>query len=514
MSDLRRAGLRRWAGVAVVVLQAALWQMPSSPAHAQPCPPGLVPDREGAPSAGPACGLPEDRRYGPTALESGRCPGLPDAFSAAYFVASSAEFDAAYASVKPGEAIIVRNGTYSGSSSLKTLSKHGTASAPIYILSQSLYGADLQGSFLRFHVKGSRHVIAGFKWSNPATNTMVTVDGPDNRVACNLATSSSAQGTFILTNSQGTADRLEVDNNILKGLFRGLRFHRCNPTLSSCTKNSLGIRVHHNTFRDVPADPDPSVDREAILVGLGYHAVEGVKTYNANGNNMNMIIENNLFDGWNGEEELISIKSSRNIVRNNCVRNAPDTYMVVRLGDNNLLTGNWQEGGRGAHRVSGVGNYFIFNYQAKKTAGSYAFRPHQGSKSGSLYTYRQASNNVWRYNVFGNVNGWIQVRDRISTHVDAPRGNVFANNAVYSTTFMGSDAPGSGSYSNLDRTWTESQFRSNNKWGSNSVVKKTLASSHCGNATLFSGPGGSTAVVPKNTNLLYQGDIKPPSWWQ
>ncbi|MFU8814848.1 MAG: chondroitinase-B domain-containing protein [Pseudomonadales bacterium] len=447
-----------------------------------------------------------DRQYGPTQIVDGKCPKIPSTFPKVYMVSSSAAFDTAYASVKPGEAIIVRNGTYSGGSTLKTLSKNGTSSAPIYILSQGLHGADFHGSFLRFHVKGSRHVIAGFRWTNPTSSTIITVDGPDNRVACNVARSTSAKGTFLLTNSIGRSDRLEVDNNVLRGLFRGMRFHRCNPTQSSCTKNSMGIRVHHNAFRDVAADSDPSVDREAILLGLGYHAVEGVKTYNANGNNMGMIVENNLFDGWNGEEELISIKSSRNIIRNNCVRNAPNTYMVVRLGDNNLITGNWQEGGRGAHRISGTGNYFVFNYQAKKTSGSYAFRPHQGSKSGSLYTYRQASNNVWRYNVFSNFDGWMQVRNRMATHVDAPKGNLFADNLLFSTTFK-------HNYSNLDGTWRETQFRSNNQWGSNSRVSRTLAASQCGNAALFSGPGGSGAVVKGNSRLLTSADIRPPSWW-
>ncbi|MFU8814847.1 MAG: chondroitinase-B domain-containing protein [Pseudomonadales bacterium] len=500
--------------LAALALISVLALLGSAAAHAAPCPPALAGDSTHP--AGEACPsrIRNDASYGPVQISGGMCPNVPTSFPRVHTVASSAEFDTAYAAVKPGEAIVVQNGSYSGGSSLKTLTRHGTASAPIYILSQSLHGAEFRDSFLRFHVKGSRHVIAGFKWTNPGSGSIITVDGPDNRIACNVAHSNSAKGMFLLTNSLGLADRLEVDNNVLSGLFRGMRFHRCNPTLSSCTKNSMGIHVHHNTFRDVPADPDPSVDREAILLGLGYHAVDGVRTYNANGNDMGMIVENNLFDGWNGEEELISIKSSRNIIRNNCVRNAPGTYMVIRLGDNNLITGNWQEGGRGGHRISGTGNYFVFNYQAKRTNGSHALRPHQGSRSGDLYVYRQASDNVWRYNVFGNFNGWIQVRDRIgSVYVDSPRRNIFSDNLMYSTSFVGDDTRGSGSYSNVDGTWTETQYRNANTWNPNSVIPSKLPESECGNPALFSGPGGQSAMVPGRSQLLDPSDIRPPSWW-
>jgi len=545
-----------------------------------------------------------DDSYGPTQIVSGICPRIPTSFPRVYNVSSNSQFDAAYAAVRPGEAIIVRNGTYSGGSALKVLNRSGTSLAPIYILAQSVHGVDFRGSFMRFQIDGAYQVVAGFRWTNATTSDIFSVRGPNNRIACNAIY--SAGGAFLRTDSSGRAKRLEIDNNMLDNLNKGMVFNRCDPAVSSCTTNSTNIRVHHNRFQNVRANSNgqatiswinptrnvdgsiipatgagslnativqfgtctgsapnftfgtqqgeqvfnapatsgtltglvasanycfrarsrntfyelsgvsgavsraipPSVaDREAIQMGDAYFAYEGTRTYNADGNDLRMIVENNMFDGWNGAEQLITVKSSRNIIRNNCIRNAPDTHIVVRLGDDNLITGNWQEGGRGAYRISGRGNYFVFNYQAKRNSGSYAFRPHQGSRSGNQYTYRQASNGVWRYNVFANFGGWIQVRDRMNTHVDAPRGNVFSENAMYSTTYR---VP----YANLDGTWRESQFRSNNTWGSNTVVNRSLPASQCGNPALFAAPGGSGAVVPGNSRLLYTGDIRPPSWWQ
>ena len=251
-------------------------------------------------------------------------------------------------------------------------------------------------------------------------------------------------------------------------------------------------------------------------MGLGYYPAPGATVFNPDGTNMDMIIENNLFDGWNGEEELITIKSSHNIIRNNCVKNAPNTYFVNRLGDNNLITGNWQQGVRnGGMRISGAGTTYAFNYYSTSGHGAHAFRLHQGGYSGSLYTYLSADNAVLEYNVFNRLDHAMETRARLGgTFDDAPSGVVFQNNDFYSSAFVGGASASSSSYQNTDGTWTYSQFIANNTWGTNTVINSNLTDTDCGDPSLFDGPGTQGIThIPGNPNLLDPNDIYPPSWW-
>jgi hypothetical protein len=289
---------------------------------------------------------------------------------------------------------------------------------------------------------------------------------------------------------------------------------RCNPMQSSCTNNPIGAHIHHNTWKNKSRAGENG--HEALRLGSGYEEPPGVKLFSSDKSNLDAIVENNLFQNWNGEEELISIKSDHNIIRNNCIIGSQYSHIVVRHGKNNLITGNWADGVKEGIRISGRDNFYVFNYRRAYSGGN-MFRLHPGElfSDGSRFRYTDATRNVLRYNVSAKMDRIVETEPRLGgTHIfqKSPTENVISDNVLYSSSMSGSNVK--GSYLNNDGKWSESQFRANNEWGDNTIINRDLPSSQCGNAALFDGPGGSNANIPGSSKLLgAPSTISAPSWW-
>ncbi len=92
-------------------------------------------------------------------------------------VTSASQLQSALNAADPGETILVQNNTYSGTF---TISRSGTASAPITIRAQNQQQAIFQNS--TFNLNGDYIVLKGFIFQN----SKVTITGNHNRVARNL----------------------------------------------------------------------------------------------------------------------------------------------------------------------------------------------------------------------------------------------------------------------------------------------------------------------------------------
>ncbi|MFK7892355.1 MAG: chondroitinase-B domain-containing protein [Granulosicoccus sp.] len=494
---------------------------PSSPSVSDSAPPQ-------APAGGSVSSYP-DTQYGPT-IPGGRCPGIPDSFRNTTYVNSPNGLRDAVASAQPGDAVIVRNGTYNWNSAVAksdryergadrplVLNGYGTQSAPVYVLAESMHGVHFARSGVDWVLAGNHMVVAGFRFT---THGPLYVVNSDNRIACNTFTQTNSR---YITVDFNDADRTEIDNNDFNGSKgNAIIMWQCNPMSSGCTKNSKGAHVHHNVFRNKPF-ADGKNGHEAIVLGLGYSPLEGVRTHNVDGENLDAVIENNLFDRWNGETELITIKSSRNIIRNNCVINASASNFVVRFGNDNLITGNWMEGASGGIRMSGRRNLIVFNYKSRDSMDMFGFRFHTGESYPAsfrpnqnfdrLYTYIDASENVLVNNVLSGIKWLVETPRRINyVFQRKPTGNRIAGNDIYTDDFAGTNEAG-GYYDSGD-VYSESEFRRNNSWGYNQIRGYDLPPSQCGNANLFQGPGGNSATYQGTSNLLGgRQTIRAPSWW-
>jgi hypothetical protein len=486
-------------------------------ADAVPCPPKLFGASEDDSTCGkttnpPPDNAPSDTEYGPTQISGGQCPRIPQSFPATYQVTSESEFASAYAKVQPGEAIIIKDGSYTWGST-HSLDKKGTAERPIYIVYQNFRKALFSNNEATFRISGSHHIVAGFRFNSPK-KAVFEISGPDNRIACHYLQTGGGNG-YVTVDEGGAGDRLELDNNVFddhSGI--AVRILRCNPMSSSCTNNPVGAHIHHNTWKNKSRAGENG--HEAIRLGTGYSEPPGVKLFSTDLSNLDAVIENNLFQNWNGEEELISIKSDHNIIRNNCIIGSQYSNIVIRHGKHNLITGNWSDGVKEGIRISGRDNYYVFNYRRAYSGGS-MFRLHPGElfSDGSRFKYTDATGNILRYNVSGSMQRMVETEPRLDGSYifhQSPTGNIISDNVLFSSSVTGSNTK--GSYENRDGKWIESQFRSNNTWGNNTIINRDLPESQCGNPTLFDGPGGPSASVPGSSKLLGSpATISAPSWW-
>jgi len=116
--------------------------------------------------------------------------------------------------------------------------------------------------------------------------------------------------------------------------------------------------IHHNLFRDV-------------VKGASSNGFETLQLITENNpfdpppGRSNSIIEDNLFARWNGEGEIISIKSNGNWIRRNTFR-ASRGGLVLRHGDDNVVTHNYLlgdgEAGSAGIRIQGTGQVVLGNY--------------------------------------------------------------------------------------------------------------------------------------------------------
>ncbi|WP_246315781.1 S-layer homology domain-containing protein [Paenibacillus foliorum] len=112
--------------------------------------------------------------------------------------------------------------------------------------------------------------------------------------------------------------------------------------------------IEYNYFHDI--GPRVSNGLEAIRLGLsGLSLASGHVT-----------IQNNLFDGLNAEDEIISVKSSDNIIRYNTIRNSYGG-IVARHGHRNSFYGNFiigdgKKAGMGGFRIYGNEHKIYNNY--------------------------------------------------------------------------------------------------------------------------------------------------------
>jgi len=455
-----------------------------------------------------------DTEYGATVVSSSppsSCPKIPRSFPKTYTVTSLSQFTSAYNQMKAGEAIIIKNGTYSwGTITLgRTI---GTKEKPLYILAERLHEVNFGSNW---EITGQNHVIAGLR-----TQGRFTISGQNNRVACNYFKDA---GVIVsgLGPPKGNSSGAEIDNNIIDGNKPNnppMGFQRCDQRASNCTSNIKNIHIHHNTFKNKPKET--SNVNEAIMFGLGWKTAPGVKNYNKDGTHTDSIIENNFFDNWKGENELVSLKTGHNIIRNNCVTASSYGNFKNRSGDHNLYTGNWTESAR--FEMAGVNNFYAFNYVSASSftdvgirLSTGQIRPDSPAQYKGLYAYWEASDNTFTHNVFNNFKGLISVHDQLGSSykiTEIPSRNLITNNVIHSTRYDGSAT--AGGYYNRDGKTSESQFRNANDWRAQTVVSRDLADVSCGNKALFNGPGGSGASVPATPGLLGNpSTISAPSWW-
>ncbi|GAA4877275.1 hypothetical protein GCM10023310_66460 [Paenibacillus vulneris] len=196
----------------------------------------------------------------------------------------------------------------------------------------------------------------------------------------------------------------EVDHCYFKGKLHAGQLMRS-------MKYSSYNRIHTNYFVDVPAYGINGLEIIQVM-GIGSDGEPG----SAGGEHV--VIENNLFERADGEcEEVISIKSNHDVIRNNTFKDSIGG-LVIRSGHTTVVEGNWflggNVGGTKGIRITGEDNVISHNYLSglqgfaiSVMSGEYIDEPltpdwqpilREGTPLGRVPVYNWSRNNTIRHN--------------------------------------------------------------------------------------------------------------------
>jgi len=271
-------------------------------------------------------------------------------------VASSAELATALTGAQPGDCINLEDGSYT----FPVITARGTAEAPIVVGAAHLLKATVSAGDLV--MQGAAHlVVQGLTWNGAGT---ISLNDTDHGRISRFRIQRMENGKDWVT-VQGKSDHCRVDHNDF-----GPQNQVGNMVIVTGPHDEMGggyfaqhTRIDHNHFHDVHFSGGNGW--ETIRSGVDMLAF--TSTFS--------VIEQNLFVNDANDPEIVSLKSSDNVVRHNTLRRSNGQF-VLRGGNRDLVYGNYVLGDGLATakglRVSG-GNHRIFNNYIEGVSGSGIF---------------------------------------------------------------------------------------------------------------------------------------------
>jgi poly(beta-D-mannuronate) lyase len=266
-------------------------------------------------------------------------------------VATSSEAVAAVARARPGDEVVLADGEYRDFA-LK-LAGRGTAAQPIVLRAERPGGAVLTGS-PTIELTGEHLEVRGLAWRDCAFKAgirgAVNFNGARHSrlTDCSFANSTLPGGAPLVAFRNRASD-----NRVDHCRFVATRYRAVVVVVDDAALKSgppLRNRIDHNLFQDVP----PLKANGAETIQIGQRAIPHSDL------RPETIVEDNEFVRCDGEAEIISVKTSGNVIRHNVFRDCRGE-LVMRHGHENTLVGNRFEGGSGGIRLSGHGHVVTGN---------------------------------------------------------------------------------------------------------------------------------------------------------
>ena len=253
-----------------------------------------------------------------------------------------------------GGTFIVKNGTYNDFEA--TFEKMATAANPILIKAETIGGVTLTGESHFVFKKSSHITIEGFVIDGTGDSSLIKFEGCNNiRITRNvfeLTTSSSVKWVYIggVYNDntipfQFPSHDNRIDHNIFQNKNTPGHYITVDGTKDSndVYYQSQNDRIDHNYFKD--NSPRAVNEQESIRIGWS-------KMSNSSGYTT---VEFNLFENCDGDPEIVSVKSSDNIIRHNTFVGSYGT-LSLRHGNRNRIEGNYFFGNGKAIGTSTAGS--------------------------------------------------------------------------------------------------------------------------------------------------------------
>ncbi len=252
------------------------------------------------------------------------------------YAASALDLNKQLAVAKAGDEVVVSDGTYQNFEINIKISGE-SLERPIFVSAQTPGKVVLKGRS-QFVISGSYVVLKGFRFTDigmsKESQAIVIFRGHHNRVQ-----SFQFENIFRSAGAEGNADisvvdfdgNLADDNRLHDSTFKGIKSKCIRISANSVDKPERN-RIDHNRFSGFWVPSGALLNGwELIQVGLGQPS---------RNHSLKTLIEYNEFYDGVADPELISVKSSDNIIRNNLFQDVPRNNITLRQGRNNLIENN------------------------------------------------------------------------------------------------------------------------------------------------------------------------------
>jgi poly(beta-D-mannuronate) lyase len=270
------------------------------------------------------------------------------AAAATYTVGSIDELQMRIDAAVPGDTIVVRRGVYTTSAYI-TVGRQGTADDPIRIVAAWPGAVEINGTHGFNVVSPARHVqIRGFRFTHQSGRNQIRSGATHIRFSLNQFECTGDGAYLTVAGDDAEVDVNEFRNKSTVGNMIDVR--------GAGSQIAQRVWIHLNYFHDFTS---PGVNgAETIRFGLS-----GLSLSNGYG-----LIERNLFVRATGENEMLSIKASANVIRYNVLLDSPGAQITLRHGNDNLVYGNFLRGTDGI-RIFGDRHQVFSNYLEGNTGG-------------------------------------------------------------------------------------------------------------------------------------------------
>ncbi|MCP9236974.1 polysaccharide lyase 6 family protein [Lewinella sp. JB7] len=238
----------------------------------------------------------------------------------------------AIANARPGDRIVVANGTYTDLE--LEFRAHGTADAPIHLVAEEKGKVYLEGqSYLR--LSGEHLIVEGLVFRNGYTPTSEVISFRTAKdELCN-----HCRVTECVIDNYNPAERFESDYWV--GIYgKNNRFDHNYLTGKRNQGVTLAVRLDAEESRENDHRIDHNYFGERPILGSNGGETLRIGTSHYSLSNSNTLVESNYFDRCNGEHEIISNKSGGNVFRGNTFHECQGT-LTMRHGNGTTVDGNF-----------------------------------------------------------------------------------------------------------------------------------------------------------------------------
>lgn len=243
--------------------------------------------------------------------------------TAVQYVSNVEELLIAVKNAQKGSAVVLRDGDYKDVN--LQITQSGTTENPIFIMGESVGEVVLSG-LTKIEIKGNNVIVANLSFKNGSPldeKGAIIVRGDNCRITNNNYYKFEDQSQDYKWLSLSAKDT-EVDHNVFDGKSVGGAL----LTIWREDASSQYHHVHHNVFKNYQKGKEAN-GYETIRIGDSKQSQSDAFC----------LIENNRFENINGEVEIVSVKSGRNIVKNNVFVSSAG-LLTFRHGKNNLAINN------------------------------------------------------------------------------------------------------------------------------------------------------------------------------